>query len=97
VDGTPVTLYDPNAKLATFIAPETDQYGSNLSFNLMVTDFGGLQSTTTCLVYVTNEVKANNVTIISATYVRRWRRRMLVVKAVSDAPADSVKLTAWGI
>ena len=95
VDGTPVTLSDKNAKVATFIAPETDQYGSNLSFTLTVTDFGGLQSTATCLVYVTNEVKADNVTITSATYVRRRRWRRLVVEAVSDAPAGSVTLTAW--
>ena len=53
VDGTPVLLSDHNSAVATFTAPETDQYGSNLTFNLTVTDSGGLKSTIICLVYVT--------------------------------------------
>ena len=93
VDGTPVTLYYHNSELATFTAPETDQYGSNLAFKLTVTDFGGLQSTASCFVYVTNDIQADNVTITSATYVPKLDR--IVIKASSDAPAGSVTLTAW--
>ena len=92
-DGTPVTLSDHNTELATFTAPETDQYGSNLAFKLTVTDFGGLQSTAICFVYVTNDVQADNVTITSATYVPKLKR--LVIEALSDAPTDSVTLTVW--
>jgi hypothetical protein len=94
VDGTSVSLSDHNAELATFTTPETDKYGSNLSFKLTVTDYGGLQSTATCFVYVTNDVQADNVTITSATYVLKLQR--LVIKALSDAPTGSVTLTAWG-
>jgi len=94
VDGTPVTLFDHNSNLATFIAPETDKYGSNLTFKLTVTDFGWLQSTAICFVYVTNDVQADNVTITSATYIRKLNR--LVIEALSVAPVDSVTLTAWG-
>jgi hypothetical protein len=54
VDGPSVTLSDFNSKVATFTAPETDQYGSNFTFRLTLTDFGGLQSTIICLVYVTH-------------------------------------------
>jgi len=53
VDGTPVTLSDPILAVTTFAVPETDQQGSNLTFQLMVTDAGGLQSTANCLVYIT--------------------------------------------
>jgi hypothetical protein len=93
VDGTPVTLSDFNSELATFTAPETDKYGINLTFKLTATDFGGLQSTAICLVYVTNNVQADNVTITSATYIRKLNR--LVIEALSDAPVDSEFLTAW--
>ena len=56
VDGDPVTLSDPTADITTFTAPETDPYGSNLIFQLTVTDFGGLQGTANCYVYVTPEI-----------------------------------------
>ncbi|MCJ7716421.1 MAG: hypothetical protein MUO54_07870, partial [Anaerolineales bacterium] len=55
VDGTPVVLSGHNSKVVTFTAPETDQYGSNLTFRLTLTDFGGLQSTADCSVYITPE------------------------------------------
>ena len=93
VDGTSVGLSDHNLELATFTAPETDQYGSNLTFKLTVTDFGWLQSTAICFVYVTNDVQADNVTITAATYIRK--RKKLSIKAASDAPAGSETLTAW--
>jgi len=52
VDGDPVTLSAPAAAVTTFTAPETDPYGSNLTFGLTVTDAGGLQSSAECSVYV---------------------------------------------
>jgi Ca-dependent carbohydrate-binding module xylan-binding/K319L-like, PKD domain len=54
-EDSPVTLSDPTSDVTTFIAPETDQYGSNFSFQLTVTDFEGLQSTADCFVYITPE------------------------------------------
>jgi hypothetical protein len=95
VDGTPVTLSDPTSAVTTFAAPETDQQGSNLTFQLTVTDAGGLQSTAGCLVYVTEiaEVQTDNVAITSAIYYAKPQK--LSIEAVSDAPAGSVTLTAW--
>jgi hypothetical protein len=93
VDGIPVTLSDHNSELATFTTPETDQYGSNLTFKLAVTDFGGLQSAAICFVYVINDFIADNITISSAIYIQKLRR--VSIKAASDAPAGSVTLTAW--
>jgi len=56
VDGDPVTLSDPTSNVTTFTAPESDQDGSNLTFQLTVKDAGGLQSTANCLVYITPEI-----------------------------------------
>jgi hypothetical protein len=65
VDGPPVTLSVQSPGVATFTAPETDQYGSNLTFRLTLTDSGGLQSTADCSVYITpqngNESDALNL------------------------------------
>jgi K319L-like, PKD domain/Fibronectin type III domain len=55
VDGPSVTLSDNNSEVVTFTAPDTDQYGSNLTFQLTLTDFGGLQSTADCSVYIALE------------------------------------------
>jgi PKD repeat protein len=55
VGGAPATLSDTASAVTTFTAPETDQYGSNLTFRLTVTDAGGLQSTANCSVYVAPE------------------------------------------
>ncbi len=60
VDGAFVTLFDINSELATFTAPETDQYGSNLTFKLTVTDFGGLQGTADSFLYVRQNELPNN-------------------------------------
>ncbi len=93
VDGTSVSLSDHNAELATFTTPETDKYGSNLSFKLTVTDYGGLQRTATCFVYVTNDVQPDNVTITAAIYINK--KKKLSIKAASDAPAGFEALAAW--
>jgi len=55
VDGDPVTLSDPTLYITTFTAPESDQDGKNITFQLTVTDSGGLQSTADCSVYITPE------------------------------------------
>jgi len=52
MDGAPVTLSDPASAVTTFIAPETDENGSNLTLKLTVMDAGGLQGSAECLVYV---------------------------------------------
>jgi K319L-like, PKD domain len=55
IDGPSVILSDHNSEVVTFTAPETDQYGNNLTFRLTLTDFGGLQNTADCSVYITPE------------------------------------------
>jgi hypothetical protein len=50
--GTGVTLIDPNTVKPSFIAPEVGPGGEVLTFELVVMDSGGLQSTDTCTVEV---------------------------------------------
>ena len=50
--GIPVALDDPTAVQPTFISPDVGPDGASLTFQLTVTDNGGLQSTDTCIVNV---------------------------------------------
>jgi hypothetical protein len=50
--GNQVTLSDPSAALPTFTAPDVGMSGESLTFQLTVTDGGGLKSTATCIVNV---------------------------------------------
>ena len=51
--GPAVTLTTTTPSQAVFIAPNVAQAGASLTFQLTVTDKGGLQSTATCVVNVT--------------------------------------------
>ena len=51
--GNPVSLSDLAAVQPTFTAPDVGPDGESLTFQLTVTDNGGLQSTDTCIVNVT--------------------------------------------
>lgn len=51
--GPPVNLSDANVVQPSFTAPEAGEYGASLTFQLTVTDHGGLRTRDTCLVNVT--------------------------------------------
>ena len=50
--GTAVVLSDVNAAQPTFTSPDVDPQGASLTFQLTVTDNGGLQSTDVCTVVI---------------------------------------------
>ena len=52
IAGSPVQLSNPVAVYPTFTAPDVGPDGEALSFQLTVTDTGGLKSTDTCIVNV---------------------------------------------
>ena len=52
--GTPVTLSNTAAVQPTFTAPDVGPSGASLTFQLTVTDSGGLQSTASCIVTVSS-------------------------------------------
>jgi hypothetical protein len=51
--GSQVTLSEPSVATPTFTAPNVGMSGVSLTFQLTVTDGGGLKSTATCIVNVT--------------------------------------------
>jgi hypothetical protein len=53
--GPSVTLSDTTVAQPTFTSPDLEATGASLTFNLTVTDNGGLQSDDTCIVNVTGE------------------------------------------
>ena len=89
--GTPVTLSDPSAFTPTFTAPAVEA-GETLSFELTVTDNGGLVAQDTCLITV-NPVPLNVSPAIHITAnneegtVENFRRRPVKI-TVSIAPND---------
>jgi len=54
--GPPVTLSDPVLAQPTFVAPVVDENGDEIVFELIVEDTGGLQSTDTTAVTITDTV-----------------------------------------
>ena len=93
--GPPVYLSSPAVYQPTFIAPEGLAEETNLTFNLTISDNGGLQSQDSCTVTV-NTISNDNsdtVQIIDAFY--NESRKKLHVTATSDAPAKSVQLSVW--
>ncbi len=53
--GLPVTLSDPRSVRPSFTSPYLEGDGASLTFQLTVSDHGGLESTDTCIVNVTQE------------------------------------------
>jgi hypothetical protein len=54
-EGPPVTLLDANSASPYFISPTVGAEGSSLTFQLTVTDHGGLKDTDSCIVNVTSQ------------------------------------------
>jgi hypothetical protein len=54
IDGQEVTLYDTQAVNPTFIAPDVESDGGSLTFQLKVTDNGGLKSVDDCTIRLTS-------------------------------------------
>ncbi len=93
LSGVAVTLSDPTSSQPTFTTPDVGPDGASLTFQLTVTDNGGLQATDSCSVNVSAIVEDNYdiVTIINLEYLAR--RRRLNVNAASTH-SGSATLTA---
>jgi len=63
-DGTPVVLSDSGSIQPTFTAPEVGEDVLTLTFQLVVTDGGGLQSQDTCTVTVVQDAGENGEEVI---------------------------------
>jgi len=96
--GTPVDLSNATTPVSSFVAPDISVDMETLEFQLTVTDFTGQQNSANCTIYVESKNAlpiGDDVTITTSEY--NSTRKKLIVKAVSDAPTQSVVLTAWAI
>jgi hypothetical protein len=74
IGGSPVTLDDPTAMQPTFISPAVGSEGETFTFQLTVTDSGGLESTDECAVRVDYVTSGSDLTG-SWIYLRSYGRR----------------------
>lgn len=58
--GPAVTLSDPATVSPTFVSPAGGINGASMTFQLTVTDFGGLQSTDTCIININPDGTVQN-------------------------------------
>ena len=59
-DGVPVELSDTTAQQPVFVAPDMGNEGGLLTFELTVTDSGGMMATDTCQVIVNSEAPSED-------------------------------------
>jgi hypothetical protein len=92
--GTPVTLSNPAAVQPTFTAPDVGMEGDSLTFDLTVTDNGGLKSTDTCIVNVSWQ---NEVPLADAGSDQLVDEKALVNLngANSTDPDDGIAIYMW--
>ena len=92
--GTPVTLSDPTAVKPTFTSPNVGSDGESLTFQLTVTDNGGLQDTDTCIVNVTWE---NNPPTADVGHDQTVDEGVIVTLDGSNSsdPDDSIASYLW--
>lgn len=94
--GPPVTLSDPNIAMPTFPAPNNAATGTMLTFELMVTDDGGLTDAATVTVTLNNVAPTLSVPISSPLSVALGASLSFTVTA-SDANGTTPSLSATGV
>lgn len=94
IAGPGVELYDADLASPTFVAPEVAADGASLTFQLTVTDFGGLQATATCVV---NVVNANLPPVANAGRDQTARAGAIAKLngAASSDPDDGIASYKW--
>jgi len=92
--GSPVTLDDPTAMQPTFISPAVGFEGETFTFQLTVTDSGGLESTDECAVrinYVTSDSDLTGFWIDLSSYCRGSRYWILGTLRVENLGSEKAK------
>ena len=93
--GVPVALSEPTAAQPVFTAPDVNTAdavssagadGTLLTFELTVTDAGGLQSSDTCRINVAAQTDTDSVVIQRLNYRYYWRTDYLYLTATSSRP-----------
>ena len=96
-DGTSVTLSDRASDQPTFTAPDVGPDGESLTFQLTVTDNGGLQAQDTCIVSVLNNTPPDIPTAVSPANELIFAEGPVTLKTspFSDPDGDTHLQTHW--
>jgi PKD repeat protein len=90
-----VTLSNPASSQPTFTAPNVEQYGASLNFNLTVTDSGGMQKTDSCIVNVSWENEPPTA-VVAPDYMESIEGTLVALDG-SDSmdPDDGIASHLW--
>ena len=90
-----VTLSDPGSSRPTFIAPDVGAEGVSLTFNLTVTDTGGLQNTDACIVNVSWQNEPP-IAVVAPDYLETTGETLVTLDgSASTDPDDGIASYLW--
>jgi hypothetical protein len=103
IAGPDVTLSDPLTSQPTFTTPDVDEDGAILTFQLTVTDNGGLESTDTCIVTIVHIPESNlppSTPVITSPYDGQMECELMsniTTEPFSDPDGDPHGQSRWQI
>ena len=90
-----ITLSNPASSQPTFTAPNVEQDGASLNFNLTVTDAGGMQSTDSCIVNISWENEPPTA-VVAPDYMEPIEGTLVSLDgAASMDPDDGIASHLW--
>ena len=90
-----VTLSNPASSQPTFTAPNVEQDGASLNFNLTVTDAGGIQSTDSCIVNISWQNEPPTA-VVAPDYMEPIEGTLVTLDgAASMDPDDGIASHLW--
>jgi len=95
ISGPAVILSNPALSQPTFLAPDVGPEGTSLTFNLTVTDSGGLKNTDSCIVNISwqNEPPA---AVITPNYMETTEETLVTLDgSASTDPDDGIASYLW--
>ena len=95
ISGPAVILSNPALSQPTFLAPDVGPEGTSLTFNLTVTDSGGLKNTDSCIVNISwqNEPPA---AVVTPNYMETTEETLVTLDgSASTDPDDGIASYSW--
>ncbi len=90
-----VTLSNPASSQPTFTAPNVEQAGASLNFNLTVTDAGGMQKTDSCIVNVSWKNEPPTA-VVTPDYIEPIEGTLVTLDgSASMDPDDGIASHLW--
>ncbi|MCK5194127.1 MAG: hypothetical protein KAQ71_09975, partial [Desulfobulbaceae bacterium] len=90
ISGPAATLLNPTSSQPTFTTPDVGPEGASLNFNLVVTDFGGLQDTDSCIVNVSWQNQSPTA-VVAEQYIEANQGTIVTLDgSMSTDPDDGI-------